>query len=368
MDKKLRILNAPIVALYGPNLYIRGLRELGHTADYMTYSTSGVEWLMHDKPDFNLNYKFSDGLQISKTREIEFFLYAMENYDILHFHSNWGLLLPFYDLWKLTEDFSFLRKIGKKIVMSFWSYCDVNMGDRICPGGLLECEICTVLRPIICENKDYVKRIVNTFKYSNILLSCGRPCVAYPEITWINNAIDCNEWRPYSIDEIPEKFRLPPTKNIRIYHVFANNTKREDVKGTAFIKAAVEKLQDEGYPVEFMFFDKVPNKDLKYFQAQADIVVDQLIGGWHGSNGVECMSVGKPVILYINHETAKIVPHEHPIIYADTNNIYDVLKDCISNMDKMKEIGKATREYALEHHHYEVVVKRLESFYYSLYQ
>ena len=368
MDKKLRILNAPIVILYLPHLITKGLRELGHKADYMTYSTSGVEWLMHDKPDFNLHYKFSDGLQVSKTREIEFFLYAMENYDILHFHSNWGLLLPFFELWKATEDFSFLHKMGEKIVMSCWGYCDNNLGDRISPGGLSECDVCTVLRPVFCENNDYKKRITNSYKYSHKLLSNGRACIAYPEVKWLNNAIDCNEWRPYSIDEIPEKFRLPPTKNIRIYHAFANSAKREEVKGSAFIKAAVEKLQEEGYPVEFMFFDKVSNKDLRYYQAQADLVVDQLYVGWHGSNGVECMAVGKPVILYVNPEVAKIVSQDNPLINASIHNIYDVLKDCVSNMDKMKEIGKATREYALKHHHYEVVVKRLEAFYYSLYQ
>ena len=196
----------------------------------------------------------------------------------------------------------------------------------------------------------------------------GRACTVYPELTLLNFPIDCNEWRPYSIDEIPEKFRLPPTKNIRIYHCFSNSENRADIKGTSFIKAAVEKLREEGHPVEFMFFDKVPTKDLKYYQAQADIVVDQLVGGWHGCNGVECISAGKPVILYKSSEIEKFAPQNNPFINANVHNIYDVLKDCISNMDKMKEIGRASREYAVKHHHYEVVVKRLESIYYSMFQ
>jgi len=105
---------------------------------------------------------------------------------------------------------------------------------------------------------------------------------------------------------------------------------------------------------------------LKYYQAQADIVVDQLYCGGYGSNGVECLAVGKPVIVYINPVIKDIYPEDNPVIEASIYNIYDVLKDCVSNMDKMEEIGKASREYALKYHHYEVVAKHLESFYYSI--
>ena len=39
---------------------------------------------------------------------------------------------------------------------------------------------------------------------------------------------------------------------------------------------------------------------MRFYQAQADIVVDQLIYGHWGSTAVECMALGKPVVCYLD--------------------------------------------------------------------
>ena len=131
----------------------------------------------------------------------------------------------------------------------------------------------------------------------------------------------------------------------------------------------MEKLQQEGYDVDFIFFDDESNKNLKYYQTQADIVVEQLYNGWHGSTAVECMAVGKPVVTYIRPEVEAIIPHEHPpLINANENNIYGVLKNLVIKPGMRREIGEKSREYALRYHHYIVVAKQLESFYLSLFQ
>ena len=365
--KPLRILQAPIVLIYLPYLYAKGLRELGHKSDYMVFRTSPYEWLLQGEPDINLRCHYNEGMQREKTREIEFLLYAINNYDIFHFHVKYGLLWPSYWLWDECSDFAFLRKMGKKIIISHWGWCDTNKGDTAIPWGRSECDTCVSQKANLCENPIHLRHIECGFKYADAILSCGKANVAYPQILWMNNAVDCCKWRPYAHDEIPERFRLPATKNIRIYHSVANSAKRQDDKGSPAIKAAVERLQQEGFPLEFMFFDKVPNKDLKYYQAQADLVIDQLYAGWHGLTAVECMAVGKPVITYINPEVAKIVPQEHPVINASIETIYDVIKECVSDMDKLRMIGNASREYAIKYHHYTVVAQRLESIYSSLF-
>jgi len=325
---KLKILQAPIVALYQPFLYAKGLRELGHQADYMVFDFSKDKWLSRDC-DIDLKLDGKQGLQIEKTREIEFFLYAIENYDVFHFHSGFGLLNPMYSIWDRFSELEFLKKLGKKVVISWWG-CDLRTEDVDIVHKYSACNECEPSIRNGCRNSTEKKKMIEkAFNFADINLSNGDLAASYKGVKWIDNAIDCNEWKPIPKEEIPGEFRLKETENLRIYHSFGNSSIRGDVKGTRQITEAVQRLKEEGYKVEFIFFDNVSNKDIKYFQAQADIVVDQLKAGWYGSTAMECLAMGKPVITYIRPEVAKIVPHEHPLIYADEENLYDVLKDLI---------------------------------------
>ena len=116
-----------------------------------------------------------------------------------------------------------------------------------------------------------------------------------------------------------------------------------------------------------MFFDKVPNKFLKYYQAQADIAIDQLKDGWHGQTGVECMALGKPIIVFYPEEILKLhpAPSEVPFINATVSTIEEVLENAINNPEKMKEIGRKTKEYCKKYHDYKKECKRISDYLYS---
>ena len=98
---------------------------------------------------------------------------------------------------------------------------------------------------------------------------------------------------------------------------------------------AVNKLIDEGFEIENHNLTNTDSKSMRYYQVQADIVVDQLIYGWWGSTALECMALGKPVICYLNPEMKEsfftVFPEYEflPIIESDVNNIYRVLKNLI---------------------------------------
>ncbi|MGE5329808.1 MAG: glycosyltransferase [Deltaproteobacteria bacterium] len=359
---KPRVLQAPIVALYQPYLYAKGLRSMGYNADYMVFDFAPFKWLARGC-DIDLQIDGSNGLQVDKTREIEFLLYAIDNYDIFHFHSGFGLLNPIYSLWERLDDIKYLKKMGKKVVISWWG-CDVRTEqvDIVYPySACNECEE-TVRRD--CNTSIQKKELIQkAFELADLNLSNGDLAASYKNITWIDNPIDCNEWKPISYDEIPAEFRLPKTEKTLIYHSFGNSQTRGDVKGTQYIKEAVERLQSEGYKVEFIFFDNIESNDLKYFQAQADIVIDQLRAGWYGSTAVECMSIGKPVVTYIRPEVEAILPHKHPVINANIDNIYSVIKDLLDNESKWKDTGKISRQYAQEYHHYTKIAEYLDKLY-----
>lgn len=358
--KKPRILMEPLVILYQMNLYIKGLREQGYTADHMVYSCEDAKWLMDEPPTFDLELADAD-TQIKRTRSIEFFLYALENYDIFHIHSNSSLLI-WEKYWDQNADLYFLKRMGKKIVSSFWGFCAVGCKTKI---RSEECKICVKLKPMRCKSVDYTRITDRTFQYSDRMLSGGRICAAFPQIEWIDNPLDIDMWKSCPLEEIPKEFKLPETEKIRIYHSFGNSDRRDDVKGSKYIKRAIERLQSEGYPIEILLFDKVKHKYLKYYQMQADLVVDQLCAGWHGSTGVEAMAVGKPVITSVAESVKACLPdgRAYPFLAADKDTIYEVLKDCLDHPEKMKEIGIASREYAVRYHDYRIVTKQLDQVY-----
>lgn len=360
--KKLRVLHAPVIALYQPYLLNKGLQELDCIADYMVhYFQDSDKWLARGV-DYNLKLNMKEGLQIEKSRELDFFNYAVENYDVFHFHSGRGLLSQNYSLWDRLSELEFLKNKGKRIVMHWWG-CDLRTEEIDIMNTWSACNICEDSIRQGCKNEEKKEMIRKAFSYVDLHLSNGDLAASYEEIQWLDNAIDCDEFKPIGISEIPKQYHLKQNNKLKIFHSFGNSVRRGDVKGSFEIKEAVEKLQNEGYEIEFLFFDNVPNTEVKYYQAQADIVIDQLKAGWHGSAGMECLAMGKPVITYIRPEVENIIPHEHPLINANIDTIYVVLKDLLDNMDKTRQIGKNSRDYALKYHDYKIVSKKLLDMY-----
>ena len=94
---------------------------------------------------------------------------------------------------------------------------------------------------------------------------------------------------------------------------------------------------------------------MRYYQAQADIVVDELIYGWWGSTGVECLTLGKPFICYLRPSWKQSFfsnfteYSELPVIEANINNIYEVLKKVVTDKAFREEKGARSRAFAKKH-------------------
>jgi hypothetical protein len=169
-------------------------------------------------------------------------------------------------------------------------------------------------------------------------------------------SIDLTLWHPHA--EIPEEFNLPQTNNLRILHSFYNVDREhndKNIKGSPFVLNAIERLKREGYQVEYFHLHNVPSRFMRYYQIQADIIVEQLIYGWWGSTGVECMALGKPVICYLRPEWKEFFLktfgeyNSLPIIEATPPNIYEVLKELVINKEQRKQKGRESRIFAERH-------------------
>lgn len=171
-------------------------------------------------------------------------------------------------------------------------------------------------------------------------------------------SIDLDLWNPAI--EVPEEYRLSLTKNLRILHSACleksdRNWQGRNIKGSPYVVAAIERLKAEGHPVEYYYItDKLSNQ-MRFYQAQADIVVEQLIYGWWGSTGVEAMALGKPVICYLRPSWREFFFQTFPeytrlpIVEANTDNIYDVLKKLVADEVYRRQKGEESRRFAETH-------------------
>jgi len=203
------------------------------------------------------------------------------------------------------------------------------------------------------QNFDRVRR------YFDMVIGVGAIDSTQFKMTHVKyKSIDLELWKPELI--IPPEHRLPETSNLRIMHSAyleksGRNWAGRNIKGSPFVLAAVERLQSEGYPVEYFFVNDKPSNQMRFYQAQADIVVEQLIYGWWGATFVETSALGKPVVCYLRpawkEYFLKTFPEyeELPIVEATTETIYEKLRKMVTDENYRNEKGKAARLFAEAH-------------------
>jgi hypothetical protein len=192
----------------------------------------------------------------------------------------------------------------------------------------------------------------------------GPRYVRRPVVTGLDPSI----WKPDL--EIPEKFRIHRNAGeLLVYHAFANSQSRgkdgRGIKGSDAVIAAVERLQHDGVPVKLFYATDIPTTDVRFFQVQADIVVDQLHYGRIGSNAREALMLGRPLLTRIDAtQSDRAEPLDTmatlPFLSADANTIYDALLRLAGDPDMRREMGRQSREYALRWHSDDVCAARFE--------
>jgi hypothetical protein len=192
----------------------------------------------------------------------------------------------------------------------------------------------------------------------------GAKYVRGPVVT----ALDSSAWLPGL--RIPKEMRIPrKEEEVLIYHAVGNTDLRRrakrDIKGTGAVLAAVETLQKEGLPVRLVFFSEVPSTKIKYYQTQADIVVDQLRYGRYGANARECMMLGLPVVGWIDgrqedRDDVHRALEECPIVRANVDTVTDVLRDLVQDRRGRQRLGADSRKFAVRWHGDEACAERYE--------
>ena len=373
-------------AYYNAWYLSRALRARGWKADVLNWDSNPNSQLYYHGEDFS--FDFSGNTPVLK--HLIFYLKALWRYDVFHFSNAWGIAFSFPLQNLVAQSFDqnaeirLIRRLGKKIVYSHSGCLDGVLQSSFAKWGPES--VCAICRwrnePAVCSDERNAAwgELRNSLADYQCLLGGNR--VDYNTDSRVHEVpefycLDKEFWRPKL--PIPEKYRYSyPEGTILLYHAVGNHESRTDetgvnIKSTHIYRPLVERLKQEGYPVEMVFCSNIPNREVRFYQAQADIFLEMLTYGWFGANAREAMMLGKPVICFLRPEwleSAKTeIPEyvaELPIVNATPATIYDVLTDLVCDEAKRKEIGRRSREFAVKWHSAEAGGDRFDRIYSEL--
>lgn len=337
----MRVLHAPVNIGGQAGILAKAQRELGIEADLLIFNET------YSKRHYDINLSLSE-----KTTVVRYFVLLSNfikcffRYDIFHYHFGKSLL-P-YNL-----DLPILKLFGKKIVMHYWG-SDIRQADIAM--NYLYIKALDELKEIYPEKADKSKRrkmkIIE--KFVNLTIIGDYPYLVFsPKSIVIKIAFDRSKIPYIGCENRNEK--------IKIVHAPSNRV----IKGTKYVLAAIERLKEEKYNIDFVLIENQLNDVVLEICKGADIIVDAVIMESHGMFSLEGMALGKPVLCRTDEKFLKYYSGL-PILRTDPDNIYDNLKLLIENPNLRKELGEKGRKYVEEIHDSKKIAKQLIDLYKSI--
>lgn len=348
------------------------LRKLGWRADVLNIDLSSDSQMYYHGQD----YTVAPPSLVGHIKNFLFFIKAFWRYDIFHFGNAELLTFPpfnqirgFYRIFGKYAEVRLLRAFGKKIF-----YTNNGCRDGVTQSAFKKwgpesvCDSCPWRdNQNVCSDKKNAEWGELRNRYTDYIGLLGGNRADYNvtekahEAPWIY-CLDSNFWRPDLV--IPANYRLSLRENsIKIFHSVGNYDSRSHgernrtIKSTEIWFEIVEILKEEGLDVELIFFKDVPNKVMRYYQAQADIFVEMLTFGWFGANVREAMMLGKPAICFLRPEWLEQMGQEYPeyvanlpVISATPETAYSRLRELVVDEIKRKDVGRRMREFGLSWH------------------
>ncbi|MGO8691277.1 MAG: glycosyltransferase [Thermoguttaceae bacterium] len=339
-----RVLHAPVNVGNQPWVLSRHERALGiHSDLVVNYAT----WLQY--PADRCLGRRDDSSWPARWRRFRFALAATWRYDVLHYYFGQS----FFSCgdfrrpnWRWFKDVDLAKRLGRKVFMTLQG-CDVRLSDRsaarneITMCGVGHCEAAAHCR----AEQDAARRML----IQRILPRMDRVFVLNPELAW---DVPGAEFLPYACVDVAALGVTPPQTagEITILHAPSDPAK----KGTRFVRDAVERL-GRHFPIRFLQVSGLPHAEAMKLYPQADLVIDQVLGGWYGGFAVELMAMGKPVACYIRDEDLHFIPPamaaQLPLLRVRPDTLEEDLRRAISLRAAWPAWGQQSRQFVLRWHH-----------------
>jgi glycosyltransferase involved in cell wall biosynthesis len=333
----LKILQGSIEIANQMSLLSKGLNQLGVCSRSLTYYPNYLKY--YADYEFDIHANPNQARIIRDLNEIT--QQAMEHFDVFHFHFGTSLKLD-------NSDLPLFREAKKAVLMHYWGsevrmlsiarkwnpYVQVKFSDEDQIKRKLEYLGSMIDHCVVADHElyQYVKGYHNN-------------------VHFIKQTIDTDLYRPL------EGFKFRKKKPIVVHAPTS-----PEIKGTKYIKQAVEQLKHE-YDFEFMLIQNKSHEEARQLYQQADIVLDELLCGSYGILALESMAMGKPLITYINEHVRDTYPSELPIVSANPDTIKEALIPLLKDWELRDELGKKGRRYTQEHHEVKTIAKQFINLY-----
>ncbi|MFM1977202.1 glycosyltransferase [Aquidulcibacter sp.] len=304
---------------------------------------------------FGLNsksYTFPSGAYSRETDTIidrldaNFASWAVLNHDVFHFH--FGTSLSGQELW----DLRWLRRLGKKVYMHFHG-CDIRDSKSVQEKyGINMCSVCW---PMACNQNRNKARILAARYANKVFMSTPDLLEFIPGSVHLPQAVNIGALEIEALGRPYQPRARNSTGPIKILHA----PSAADLKGSAYIEAALSRLISEGLPIEVEYMTGFTHQEVVQRMAESDLLIDQLLAGAHGVVGIEAMALGVPVINYIRPDIRHLYPSTLPIIQAEPSNIGEVVADFVKSRHTHSILSTRSRAYALAVHSVEAVTARM---------
>jgi len=335
----LKVLHLPS----GPEISVLARTLCKHGVDATSCSTSSGDYYSY-LADVRLNLNEYASKQRQEILH-NYFNKALKKYDIFHFHFG-------KTFFSNAGDLDIIAKEGKKMIAH-------HRGSEV--------RMLSVARSFL---NPYV-RIKSAWTEEKIHKHLQRLS------TYIDHAIvPDHELMSYIKPYYKKVHVLPRAFNAKLYRpqypscdskpLIVHAPTHSGVKGTEFVLAAVERLKRRGFQFEFRLIEKLPHKEALQLYHQSTIVIDQLLIGSYANLSMEAMAMGKPVVCYIREDLLSKFPSELPIVNANPDTIYAVLKDLLHNPERWRSLGKQGRRYVEEYHSLDKAAQSLVAIYNQL--
>lgn len=125
------------------------------------------------------------------------------------------------------------------------------------------------------------------------------------------------------------------------------------VKGTPSIQKALRALEEEGV-IRYVEANYIPHDQMPKVIRSADIIVNQVAMGLYSVVALEGMLAGKPVVAQVWDGIRAGLEKRHgdevPIVEANPDTLYAVVRDLASDPQRRQEVGKLGQEWAKKAH------------------
>ena len=347
-SKPLRIFHGP-VNITGIGRYLADWqREHGAVSDFVVFTDATTRQNHHR--NLHLERRGPAGRLWAM---LKFFFAGLGKYDVFHFYFA-KTLLPF------GLDLPILKLFRKKIVMT---YCGTDVRLH---------EVETARNPyasLLPTNQfgpgadgrkkrrmRWQKLWVDRFTAVRNLYAHATRVIPPHKVErdlQVNTTVDISAYEP-------KEYRTGATPLI----VHAPSSPA--FKGTEYVEKTIEALRAEGYGFQYRKLHGVPNDEAhRIFREEADIIIDQVLGGGFGTLAIEAMYYGKPVCCYLLDEVLEWYP-DCPVVNCNIDDLKERLVGLIEHPEERIRLGVAGRAFVEKHFSREKVNRGVWDLYHEL--